>query len=120
MYRGLFLACFLIASGCASPPPVKQAKEPRGYRVLEGASEIQIVTGEPDKAQCQYLGEVVGQSSDREIELAQKWARNDFKNKTFELGGNSAKLDTTVAGGDSIDFSPRTKIILTGRAFKCK
>ena len=83
-----------------------------------GAEKIEIVSGEPDRNKCKFLGDVQGEAKASDIGVATTNARNDIKNKSKKLGADIVMLDGTVSA-NAMDWSGRNKVVLTGRAFSC-
>ncbi len=102
-----FVILFFI--GCATTQNIAVKPE---------ASKVEIITSEPSRDVCKFIGDVDGSAKSRDIALATRNARNDIRNKTYDMGGNIVKIDTNTAA-NAMDFTGRTQVVLTGRAFKC-
>lgn len=103
----------LIVSGCSA-----QAVRPE-------AQSVEIVNESPDKIKCKFIGEVVGSQGNwvtgdfTSNENLIVGARNELRNKTYELGGNVLyvqHLKNTNAWG-SLGTTNTTAI---GKAYRCK
>ncbi len=97
-------------------------------KLVEGAEKVRIMQTEPKG--CTYLGEVTGNqgnsftgglTSNSNLETG---ARNDMKNKAFEMHGNvivmltnRAGVTGSVSGGSG--GSEQTNVTYTGTVFNC-
>lgn len=94
------------------------------HQVKPEAQSIEIVTELPDKGDCKLLGEVVGSqgnwftgdfTSNENLVIG---ARNELRNKAYELGGNIVLIQdmkNTNAWG-SLGTTNTTAI---GKVYKC-
>jgi len=102
----------LIVAGCSA-----QAVRPE-------AQSVEIVNELPDKTKCKFIGEVVGSQGNwvtgdfTSNENLVVGARNELRNKAYELGGNVVyvqDLKNTNAWG-SLGTTNTTAV---GKAYKC-
>lgn len=100
----------LFLFGCAGTTVVELSSKAR---------KVQLTKAEPDQSRCKFLGDVAGEAKAKDIADGQKYARNDIRNKTAAMGGNFATLDTNTAA-NAMDYTGRNKIVLNGRAYRCK
>lgn len=116
----IVLMGLLTLGGCSAVP------------LQPGAERIRIVTNEP--AGCQYLGEVTGSQGDfftggwTSNANLETGARNDLKNQTARMGGNTIQLLTTRAGqtgsmsvaqGSGGGSSAQTNVTYVGTVYRC-
>ncbi len=91
--------------------------------VKRGAELVRVTNKEPGR-ECKFLGDVTGSqgnrftggfTSDANLDTG---ARNDLKNKAFDLGGNVVYLliQRDSQTGDSRD---RKNVTLSGNVYKC-
>lgn len=91
---------------------------------LERGAELVRVTNREPGRECKFLGDVTGSqgnrftggfTSDANLETG---ARNDLKNKAFDLGGNVVYLliQRDSQTGDSRD---RKNVTLSGNVYRC-
>src|SRR5262249_32053558 len=88
-----------------------------------GAELVRVTNKEPGR-ECKFLGDVTGSQGNRftggftSDENLETGARNDLKNKAFDLGGNVVYLLTQRESqtGDSRD---RKNITLGGNVYRC-
>lgn len=95
-----------------------------------GAKLVRLTNSEPMK-ECKYLGDVTGSQGDfftgeftsnADLETG---ARNDLKNKAYDMGGNVIYLLTQRAGQTGSfdkDFgggSVQTNVTLSGNVYHC-
>jgi len=119
MYRlSLFSKCLLLAAlvvlaGCSAT----SAKQ--------GAKAVAIVTEEPNPERCRFLGEVAGSqgnwitgayTSDKNLLMG---ARNDLRNETFELGGNTVHIQH-VSNSGRYEASGNANTTIIGNAYDCR
>ncbi|ENN6470515.1 DUF4156 domain-containing protein [Vibrio vulnificus] len=106
----LFIA---ILSGCAAKP------------IIEGAEKVELTTERPDRSHCDYLGEVVGSqgnwvtgdfTSNEDLIIG---ARNELKNKAFQLGANVVYVEG-MANTNAWGSLGTTNTTAIGKAFKCE
>lgn len=111
----LFVAMIALA-GCAS------------IELKPEASRVRVMQSEPKG--CKYLGEVTGSQGNAftgdftSNENMETGARNDLKNKAFDLGGNVVSIITNRAGqtasyGQYGGGSSQTNVTLSGTVFSC-
>lgn len=102
--------------GCAAAP------------MKAGAEKVRISQSEPKD--CKYLGEVTGNQGNfftggwTSNENMETGARNELKNKAFELGGNVVVLLTNRSGqtgsyGQYGGGSQQTNVTLSGTVYNC-
>ena len=91
--------------------------------VNRGAELVRVTNKEPGR-ECKFLGDVTGSqgnrftggfTSDANLETG---ARNDLKNKGFELGGNVIYL-LTQRDSQTADTRDRKNVTLTGNVYRC-
>jgi Domain of unknown function (DUF4156) len=91
--------------------------------VNRGAELVRVTNREPGR-ECKFLGDVTGSqgnrftggfTSDANLETG---ARNDLKNKGFELGGNVIYL-LTQRDSQTADTRDRKNVTLTGNVYRC-
>jgi hypothetical protein len=91
--------------------------------VKRGAELVRVTNTEPGR-ECKYLGDVTGSqgnrftggfTSDANLETG---ARNDLKNKGFELGGNVIYL-LTQRDSQTGDSRDRKNMTLSGNVYRC-
>ena len=91
--------------------------------VQRGAERVRVTNTEPGR-ECKFLGDVTGSqgnrftggfTSDANLETG---ARNDLKNKGFELGGNVIYL-LTQRDSQTGDSRDRKNVTLTGNVYRC-
>lgn len=91
--------------------------------VQRGAELVRVTNREPDR-ECKFLGDVTGSqgnrftggfTSDANLETG---ARNDLKNKAFELGGNVVYvlIQRESQTGNSRD---RKNVTISGNVYRC-
>lgn len=96
--------------------------------IKPGAQKVRLMQTEPKG--CKYLGEVTGNQGNfftggfTSNENLETGARNELKNKAYDMGGNVIVLLTNRAGqtgsyGRYGGGSEQTNITLTGTVFKC-
>lgn len=108
-YRAIALCGALVLwAGCAGTQEVALKPE---------AARIEIIKGELDRNEFEYLGDVSGTSKSKDIEAGNEHARNDLRNKAAAMGAEVVILDTNTAA-NAMDWTGRTQIVLTGRAFR--
>jgi hypothetical protein len=107
----LLLALLII--GCSAQP------------VRHEAQSVEIVNEPPDKEKCKFVGEIVGSqgnwftgdfTSNENLVIG---ARNELRNKAYELGGNIVYIQdmkNTNAWG-SLGTTNTTAV---GKAYKCQ
>ena len=111
MKIGYLLAAALVLGACSAT------------NVTRGAELVRVTNKEPGR-ECKFLGDVTGSqgnrftggfTSDANLETG---ARNDLKNKAFDLGGNVVYLliQRDSQTGDSRD---RKNITLSGNVYRC-
>lgn len=93
-----------------------------------GAERVRLMQNEPKG--CKYLGEATGDqggaftgawTSNTNMETG---ARNELKNKAFDMGGNVVVLLTNRAGQTGSgsmwnSSSQQTNVVITGTVFNC-
>ena len=91
--------------------------------VKRGAELVRVTNTEPGR-ECKFLGDVTGSqgnrftggfTSDANLETG---ARNDLKNKGFELGGNVIYL-LTQRDSQTGDSRDRKNMTLSGNVYRC-
>ena len=88
-----------------------------------GAELVRVTNKEPGR-ECKFLGDVTGSQGNRftggftSDENLETGARNDLKNKAFDLGGNVVYLliQRDSQTGDSRD---RKNVTLSGNVYRC-
>lgn len=95
-------------------------------QLSEGSKKVRIIKQDPTG--CEYLGEVTGDqgnfftggfTSNANLEVG---ARNDMKNKAFEMGGDTIVLLSDRAGvtGQDGGSQQQTNVVYTGTVYKCE
>ncbi len=93
-----------------------------------GADKVRFVQQEPKD--CKYLGEATGNQGNfltggwTSNENLETGARNELKNKVFEMGGNTVMVLTNRAGATGSygmygGSSQQTNVTLTGTVYSC-
>ncbi len=111
MKPAYLVAIVLMACACSA------------INVQRGAQLVRVTNTEPGR-ECKFLGDVTGSqgnrftggfTSDANLETG---ARNDLKNKAFELGGNVVYVLTQRESqtGNSRD---RKNVTLSGNVYRC-
>ncbi len=112
--KSIYSTCFIMLFwvGCSA------------VKIKPGAEKIRLTNTEPKK--CKFLGEISGSqgnaisgdwTSNSNLELG---ARNELKNKAFELGGNVVQLLTSSSGQTSGRYGGSTSShSLLGNAYNC-
>jgi hypothetical protein len=91
--------------------------------VKQGAERVRVTNTEPGR-DCKFLGDVTGSqgnrftggyTSDANLEIG---ARNDLKNKAFDIGGNVVYLllQRDSQTGHALD---RKNVTLSGNVYRC-
>ena len=110
---GAIIVCILIMNGCSAIPAKPEAKL------------VYIVTEEPNLDRCKFLGEVSGSqgnwltggyTSDQNLMTG---ARNELRNATYKLGGNTAYIQNVNNSGMYNSAGTSTSTII-GNAYDCK
>ncbi len=115
--KKLFLSFLLILTGCSA------------NSIKHGAETVKVTNIEPDK-ECIRLGDITGSqgnfftgewTSNRNLETG---ARNDLKNRAYDMGGNVVVILTQrpgmTGGGTSIFGSlQQTNVTISGTVYKC-
>lgn len=94
-----------------------------------GAMSVRLTNSEPTK-ECQFLGDITGNQGDfftgefTSNEDLETGARNDLKNKAYQMGGNVIYLLTQRAGqtgsyGDEFGGFSQTNVTLSGNVYDC-
>jgi hypothetical protein len=86
--------------------------------LVPAARSVEIITGEPDRSQFEFIGDVEGSAKGALAEATQN-ARNDLRNHAAVLGATVVKLDTNTAA-NAMDWTGRNQVVLNGRAFRPK
>ena len=103
----------LILNGCAAITAEPKAKS------------VAIMMKEPNLDRCRYLGEVSGSqgnwftggyTSDKNLLLG---ARNDLRNETAELGGNTVHIQHVNNSG-RYEASGTSSTTIIGNAYDCR
>jgi Domain of unknown function (DUF4156) len=90
-----------------------------------GAETIAIVTEKPNPEKCKLLGEVAGSqgnwftggyTSDKNLMVG---ARNDLRNATYDMGGNTVYLQN-ISNSGRFMASGTSNTTVVGYAYKCK
>jgi len=90
-----------------------------------GAVAINIVTEKPNPKECKLLGEVAGSqgnwftggyTSDKNLMVG---ARNDLRNATYDMGGNTVYLQN-ISNSGRFMASGTSNSTVVGYAYKCK
>jgi len=91
--------------------------------VKPGAELVRVTNREPGR-ECKFLGDVTGSqgnrftggyTSDANLETG---ARNDLKNKAFDIGGNVVYL-LFQRDSQTGDVRDRKNVILSGNVYRC-
>ncbi|MFM2589713.1 DUF4156 domain-containing protein [Vibrio sp. TBV020] len=94
--------------------------------VIESAKGIEIVTTEPNRSMCSYVGEVIGSqgnwltgdfTSNENLVLG---ARNELRNEAFKLGANLVYVQESKNTNATIGSLGTTNTTVIGKAYKCK
>ena len=110
---GAMIVCILILNGCSAIPAKSQAKL------------VRIVMEEPNLDRCKFLGEVSGSqgnwltggyTSDQNLMTG---ARNDLRNATYKLGGNTAYIQNINNSG-RYKASGTASSTIIGNAYNCR
>ena len=83
-----------------------------------GSVDIKVVRAEDKPFQCKVLGEIQGKSRSEDKEKARSGAETDLRNRTLELKGNYALIETDRSNPSSTGSSV-TETVLIGKALKC-
>ena len=108
--RTMLLTLVIVICGCAAKP------------LAPGAEKVFLSNDKPS-AECEYLGEVNGsQGNYLTAELtthnaAAKGARNEIRNKAFELDADYVHVQQF---SHSADDSGGTSATIIGHAYKCR
>jgi hypothetical protein len=95
--------------------------------VQPAANGVRLTHNEPGQ-ECTFLGDVTGSQGDfltgaftsnADLETG---ARNDIKNKTLQLGGDTIYILTQRAGqtGNFEGAGSQTNVTLSGNVYKCR
>lgn len=101
---------FLI--GCAAIPASQEARN------------VEVTNEAPDRAKCKFLGEVVGSQGNwftgdiTSNENLVVGARNELRNKTYQLGGNLVHVQD-MKNTNAYGSAGTTNTTAVGKAFKC-
>lgn len=110
MLLTLVIVSFL--SGCAA------------IQVAPEAATVDIVTEQPNKNKCKFLGEVVGSQGNwftgdyTSNENLMIGARNELRNETYKLGGNVVFIQN-MANASAWGSLGTTNTTAIGKAYKC-
>jgi len=108
----LFGFTVLTLTACASTP------------LTLGAETIELVNDRPDSTKCKYLGEIVGSqgnwftgdfTANEDLVIG---ARNELRNKAYELGGNVVYIQDLEHSRAS-DSLGTTNVTGIGKVYKC-
>lgn len=111
--KGVVIVCALILSGCAA------------ISAKPGANLVTVVTEESNLDHCEFLGEVAGSqgnwitggyTSDKNLMIG---ARNDLKNATYELGGDTVYIQHMNTSG-RYEASGLSNTTVIGKAYDCR
>ncbi len=111
---GAIIFCILILNGCSAIP------------AKPGAKSVYIVTEKPNLDRCKFLGEVSGSqgnwltggyTSDQNLMVG---ARNDIRNATYKLGGNTAHIQNINNSSGRYRISGTASSTIIGNAYDCK
>jgi len=89
-----------------------------------GAEAIELVNERPDLSKCEYLGEIVGSqgnwftgdfTANEDLVVG---ARNELRNKAYELGGNVVYIQD-LEHSSSSDSLGTTNVTGIGKVYKC-
>lgn len=81
------------------------------------AMSIELVKSEPDRTKYKFIGDIQGEALSGDVGVSTLNARNDIKNKAYALGADIVVLDS-LAAENTMDYTGRSRVYLTGRAFK--
>jgi len=111
--NGLIVVAMCILASCSATSAKPDAKS------------VAIVTEVSDTERCRFLGEVVGSqgnwltgayTSDKNLLVG---ARNDLRNATHELGGNTVHIQH-FSNSARYDSSGNANTTIIGNAYDCK
>jgi hypothetical protein len=89
-----------------------------------GAEKIELVNELPDRSKCEYLGEIVGTqgnwftgdfTANEDLVVG---ARNELRNKAFELDGNIVYIQDLEHSSAS-ESTGTTNVTGIGKVYKC-
>jgi hypothetical protein len=84
---------------------------------LEPAAEsVELFTEPPTANAYKLLGHVTGVAAAKELEVAEREARNDLRNKAAKMGGTLVTIDEDFAS--PIPLADKVKVTLAGRAYR--
>ena len=105
-------SCFLILAACSAKT------------LTPGAERAELVNTQPDRSKCEYLGEIVGSqgnwftgdfTANEDLVVG---ARNELRNKAYELGGNTVYVQDLVHSRASESLGT-TNVTGIGKVYKC-
>jgi hypothetical protein len=89
---------------------------PEHVDLLPAAEDVDFAMEPPSKNTFALVGKVTGVAAANDLETAQTAARNDLRNKAAALGASLVTIDENV--GEGMPLQDKTKVKLTGRAYK--
>lgn len=113
MYKFICILGLLTLMGCSANGVIPEARN------------IEIVSEEPDRSHCRYMGEVVGSqgnwitgdfTSNKALIVD---ARNELKNQAYELGGNIIYIQL-LKNTNAYKSLGTTNTTAIGKVFKCQ
>lgn len=114
--RFLITTAILVGlGGCSSLP------------LQDGAELVRLTHTEPSQKECKFLGDVTGSQEGLFTagDALETGARNDLKNKAYNLGGNVVYLLTQRAGEIGLyddgfgGSTSQLNVILSGNVYFC-
>jgi hypothetical protein len=97
--------------------PVGCADQIPDHVVLQPAAEdVYIATEPPSPDGYKMVGQVSGQAEAVDPDVATDAAKNDLRNKAATLGASLVTIDQDI--GEPVLLYGKTKVTLTGRAYK--
>lgn len=108
----VLITTVIFLSGCSAIPASPEAKG------------VEVTNEVPDKTKCKFLGEVVGSqgnwftgdvTSNENLVIG---ARNELRNKTYNLGGNVVHVQD-MKNTNAYGSAGTTNTTAVGKAYKC-
>jgi hypothetical protein len=89
---------------------------PSHVELASGADNVEFAVEVPSKDGYRLVGTVKGIAAANDLDTATEAARNDLRNKAAALGATLVTIDQNI--GEAMPLQNRTKVKLTGRAYK--
>jgi hypothetical protein len=105
----LWAVLLAVSGGCAD-------QIPEHIVLLPAAEEVYIATEPPSSDGYKMVGQVIGQAAAGDTDAATDAAKNDLRNKAANLGASLVTIDQDE--GEPVLLEGKTKVTLTGRAYK--